>query len=61
MDMKKPKKVYTVSTYIFKSLKEAEEQLGFWEETGCLNPDSKIFEVSGIYEFVTTTKLIKTK
>ena len=45
------KKVYTVSTFVFNSLAEAEEQLRKWEADGELYRGTKVFECKGkIYE-----------
>lgn len=36
---------YTISTLIFDSLDEVQDQLGTWRNKGTLDPDSRIFEV----------------
>jgi len=52
-------KLYTVSTFIFKSLKEAEIQLTDWQEKGTLNDESKVFEIKTVYR--PKIKLVKVK
>ena len=51
------KKLYTVSTYTFKSLKEAEKKLEEWDEDETLNAGSKVFRVTECY--VPKIKLIR--
>jgi len=53
------RKRYTVSTYVFKSLKEAEKQIQKWSKEGGLNKASVVFEVSAMYR--PTIKLVKVK
>lgn len=43
-------KRYTISTYVFKSLKEAEARIQQWEEEGTFNKDSQVFEVVARYQ-----------
>jgi len=43
-------KLYTVSTKIFKSLKEAEDQCNRWNKNGGLREGSMIFEISTAYD-----------
>lgn len=38
-------KYYTVSTKLFKSIREAKEQVALWQEDGSLNKSSMVFEV----------------
>lgn len=55
-----PKKLYTVSTYVFTSLAEAEAQLKKWDADGDLYHGTKVFECTGkVYE--PTLKLVETK
>ena len=55
----KTKKQYTVSTFIFDSLKEAEEQINEWVEEGILKEDTKVFEITETY--IPKMKLVKLK
>jgi hypothetical protein len=41
----KTKKLFTCSTQIFESLKEAEDQLDLWSDQGKLNPDTRVYEI----------------
>jgi len=51
---------YTASTYIFKTLKEAERKVQEWNDENSLNSDTKIFEITeNIYKPV--LKLVKEK
>lgn len=43
------KKLFTVSTFSFNSLKEASTQLEEWEDEGTLNPESKVFRITECY------------
>ena len=53
------KRQFTVSTFIFNSLKEAEMKLADWREAGTLNDKSKVFEIKEIYQPI--IKLVKIK
>lgn len=56
----KVKKVYTVSTFVFNSLAEAEAQLRKWDSEGDLYRGTKVFECTGkVYE--PKLKLVETK
>jgi len=55
--MKQKAYKYTVSTFIFNSLKEAEEQIDEWIEEGTFNKESKVFKIEEIY--LPKIKLIK--
>jgi hypothetical protein len=44
-----PNKKFTVSTYIFDSLKEAKEQINDWQDENSLNPGTKVFEIKAVY------------
>lgn len=44
------KRMFTVSTQTFKSLKAAEKQLLEWSEGGELRGGTRIFEVTGVYK-----------
>ena len=59
--MKKSKsyKRYTISTYTFKTLKEAEEQVQAWEKKGTLNEASSVFEVAARYVPVIKLKKVR--
>ena len=59
MKKKKSNKRFTVSTYVFKSLREAEEQIQEWSEDRTLRKDSCVFEVVARYKPV--LKLIKVR
>lgn len=60
--MKKSKKYYTISTYMFSSLKEAQEQIQEWVDEGTLNEDSRVFEINGEYDIKTgKVELVKVK
>ena len=41
---------YTISTKVFDTKEEALDMLGRYREWGMLNPESKVFEVSKIYD-----------
>lgn len=51
---------YTVSTMIFDSLKEAEEQVQEWHQDGTLKEDTKVMEITGI-TYIPILKLKKEK
>ena len=53
------KKQYTISTIMFDSLKEAEEQINEWLEDRILREGTKVFEIIEIY--VPKMKLVKLK
>ena len=52
-------KYYTVSTYVFKSLKEAEKQIQHWNSMGKLTKDSYVFEVVAQYKPVLKLEKVK--
>ena len=54
------KTLYTVSSMIFSSKKEAEEQLLKWSKESGLRQGTKLFKVVDIYD-VEVTKVIKLK
>jgi len=58
----KPKKIYTVSTFIFKSLAEAEKQIKKWNDQHDLDGETKVFEITGkVYEPVLKLQPTKLK
>jgi hypothetical protein len=53
---KQATKMYTVSTYVFRTLDEAEEQVEKWHKDGTLKEGTKIMEITGA-TFAPTTKI----
>ena len=51
---------YTVSTRVFDTLKEAEEQIRLWDEEGDLRAGTRVYETTGI-TYVPVIKLVKEK
>ena len=51
---------YTVSTRIFDTLKEADEQIQEWYDRGTLKEDTRVFEITGI-TYIPVLKLRKVK
>lgn len=53
------KKQYVISTQIFDSIKDAEDQIKKWNDEKTLKTNTKVFEISAI--FVPVIKLVEEK
>ena len=54
----KAKKLYTISTFVFKSLAEAEKKIREWHDDNDLREGTKVFEITGVI-YKPEIKLIK--
>ena len=48
------KRLFTCSTQVFASLKEAEDKLEEWSGQGKLNPDTRVYEIKNTRLLFTT-------
>jgi hypothetical protein len=59
--VKSKEKFYTISTRLFTDLDKVGKQLETWEQEGTLDPNTQIFEVSGVYPWETQARVVVSK